>query len=110
MMQASKHLYQLIIPASSSVTVKIAYRVQIWKKTFCQNNVYFGYRFIKNNIFMYLLCIYKKNIILSLFKIDTLNFTMYILTILTCSLKTYVIRLYNLISMNIFSTIDHKRS
>ena len=55
-------------------------------------------------IFMYILCIYQKNIILSLFEIDTLNFTMYILTILTCPLKTYVIRLHNLISMNIFFT------
>ena len=53
---------------------------------------------------MYVLCIYEKNIVLSLFKIDTLNFTMYILTILTWSLKTYVIRLHNLISMNIFFT------
>ena len=44
---------------------------------------------------MYLFCIYKKAIILSLFKIDTLNFTMYILTILTCTLKTYVIRLHD---------------
>ena len=26
----------------------------------------------------------KKNVVLSLFKIDALNFTMYILTILTC--------------------------
>ena len=33
-------------------------------------------------MFMHLLCIYKKLIILSLFKIDTLNFTMSILTIL----------------------------
>ena len=50
---------------------------------------YFGYHFIKNDImFMYLLCIYKKPIILSLFKIDTLNFTMYILTVLACPLKT----------------------
>ena len=57
---------------------------------------------------MYLLCIHKKLIILSLFKIDTINFTMYILAILTCPLKTYVIRLRNLISMNIFFTIkDH---
>ena len=32
---------------------------------------------------MYLLCIYKNPIISSLFKIDTLNFNMYILTILT---------------------------
>ena len=53
---------------------------------------------------MYLLCIYEKNIVLSLFKIDTLNFTMYILTILTWSLKTYAIRLHNLISVNIFFT------
>ena len=67
---------------------------------------------MKNDImFMYLLCIYKKPIILGLFKIDTLNFTMYILTILTCPLKTSVIRLHNLISMNIFFTIkDHSFS
>ena len=58
------------------------------KKTFCQNSDEFGYSFIKNDImFMYILSIYKKNIILSLFKIDTLNFTMYILTILTSPLK-----------------------
>ena len=96
-------LYQKIL--------KVACRVQIWKKTFCQNNDYFRYRFIKNDImFMHLLCIYKKPIILSLFKIDTLNFTMYILTILTCPLKTYVVRLHNLTSMNIFFTIDHEKS
>ena len=59
------------------------------KKTFCQNSDCFRYRFIKNDImFMHLLCIYKKPIILSLFKIDTLNFIMYILTILTYPLKT----------------------
>ena len=38
-------------------------------------------------MFMYLLCIYQKTIILSRFKILTLNFIMYILTILTCPLK-----------------------
>ena len=60
-------------------------------------------------MFMYLLCIYKKPIILSLFKIDILNFTMYILTILICSLKIYVIRLHNLNSINIFFTMkDHR--
>ena len=37
---------------------------------------------------MYLLCIYRKPIILSLFNIDTLNFTMYILTILTVWCKS----------------------
>ena len=52
----------------------------------------FGDSFIKNYvIFIYLLCIYKRPIILSLFKIDALNFTMYILTILTYPLKTYVL-------------------
>ena len=76
------------------------------KKTFCQNSDKCGYSFIKKDImFMYLFCIYKKAIILSLFKIDTLNFTMYILTILTCPLKTYVIRLHDLISMKCFFTI-----
>ena len=58
------------------------------EKTFYQNNDKFSYSFIKNDImFMYLLYIYKKPIILSLFKIHTLNFTMYILTNLTCHLK-----------------------
>ena len=83
--------------------IKVACRVQIWQKTFSQNSDKFSYSFIKNEImFIYLLCIYKKPIILSLFKIDVLNFTMYTVTILTCLLKTYVIRLHNLISMNIF--------
>ena len=53
---------------------------------------------------MYRLRIYEKTINLSLFKIDTLNLTMYILTILTFPLKTYVIQLHNLISMIIFFT------
>ena len=59
-------------------------------------------------MFRYLLGIYEKAIIYSLFKIDTLNFTMYILTILACSIKTYVVRLHNLILMNILFIIDHK--
>ena len=69
----------------------------------------FGYSFIKNDIiFMYLLCIYKNPIILSLFKINLLNFTMNFITILTWPLKTYAIRLHKLISVNIFCTIkDH---
>ena len=57
------------------------------------------------------LCIYfsfaKKLLILSLFKIDTLSLTMYVFTIFTCLLKIYVIRLHNLISMNIFFTIKY---
>ena len=99
------------IGTNSEKIFKVACRVQIWKKTFCQNSNYLGYRFIKNDImFMYLFCFYKIIIILSQFQFDTLTFTMYILTILTCPLKTYVVRLHNLISMNIFFTIDHKRS
>ena len=43
------------------IELKVACRVQIWKKTFCQNSDKFGYSFIKNDImFMYILCIYKK--------------------------------------------------
>ena len=61
---------------------------------------------------MICLCIYfvftKNAIILSIFEIDTFNFTIHILTILTCSLKTYVVRLHNLISMDIFFTIEKK--
>ena len=49
---------------------------------------------------------YKKPIILSLFKIDTLNFSMYILKILTCPLKVYVVRLHNVTLMNMFFTIE----
>ena len=30
--------------------LKVACRVQIWKKTFCQNSDNFGYSFIKNDI------------------------------------------------------------
>ena len=92
-------------------SIKVACRVQIGKKAFCQNSNKFCYSFIKNVImFMYLLYIYKKAIILSLFKIDTLNFTMYILANLTCPLKTCD-RLHNLISMTIFFTIkDHSFS
>ena len=56
-------------------------------------------------MFMYVLCIYKKNIILILFKIDPLNLTMNILTTLTCPLKIYVIGLHNLISIKIFFPI-----
>ena len=59
-------------------------------------------------MFLYLLYIYKKPIILSLFKIDTLNFnSMYILANLTGPLKTCV-RLHNLISMNIFFIIKDR--
>ena len=54
---------------------------------------------------MYLLCIYKNLVILNIFNIDTLNFTMFILTNLTYLLKAYAIKLHNLISMNIFFTI-----
>ena len=57
---------------------------------------------------MYLLCIYKKPIILSLFKIYRLKFIMYILTILKFSLRTCVIRLRNLTSINIIFSSPQK--
>ena len=62
------------------------------KKILFQNNEKFGYSFIKSGIvYMYLPFIYKKP--LSLFEIAALNFTVYILTILTCSLiKNHVFR------------------
>ena len=47
----------------------------------------------------------KNPIILRLFKTDTLNFTMYISTILTYPLKSYRIGLHNLILINIFFSI-----
>ena len=50
---------------------------------------------------MYLLSIYKRTIILSLIKIDALNSTIYILTILTCTLKTHI-KLHNPFSMSVF--------
>ena len=84
----------------------VACRVQNGKKAFCHNSYNFGYSFIKNDIMlMYILCIYKKPIVLSLFKIDTLNFTMYVLTILKSPLKINVIGLHKPISMNIFFNI-----
>ena len=49
---------------------KVVFRVQIWKKNFCQNSDTFGYSFIKNDImFMYILCNYKKIIVLIVFNI-----------------------------------------
>ena len=67
---------------------KVACRVHIRKKTFCQNSDKFGQSSIKTVImFMHMLYNQKKAVILSLFKTDTLNFTMYILTILTCPFK-----------------------
>ena len=48
-------------------------------------------------MFKNLLCIYTKLIVLSLLEIDTLKSTMHIFMVSTCSLKTYVIRLHNLI-------------
>ena len=55
--------------------------------------------FVKNDHMLCVyFCIYKKAIILSLFKIDTLNFTKYILMIFISSLKIYVTGLHNLIN------------
>ena len=89
--------------------VKVACRVQIWKKILRQNSDKFGRSFTKNDImYIYFLCIYKKLIILSLFKIATLNFTMYILTNLTCTLNIYVIGLHKSnFNKHFFTIEDH---
>ena len=87
----------------------VACSVQIWKKIFCQSSDKLGHNFTKNDImYMYFLCNYKKLIILSLFKIATLNFTMYILTILTCTLNIYVIGLHKSnFNKHFFTIKDH---
>ena len=55
---------------------------------FSQNSEKCGYSFIKDEIIsMCLPFIYESLILLSLFKIVTLNFSMYILIKLTCTLK-----------------------
>ena len=40
----------VIIIITTTTLCKVACRVQIWKKTFCQNSDKFGYSFIKNDI------------------------------------------------------------
>ena len=59
---------------------------------------------LKITLFLCVYFVFKKLIILSLFIIITLNFTMNILTNLTCPLKIYVIRLHDPISINISFT------
>ena len=91
----------------SQLILKVACRVQIWKK---KHFVKIVASFVTVLFKMTLcFCIYfvftKKTILLSQFKIDTLNFTMYILTILTSPLKIYAIGLHSLISMNIVFNI-----
>ena len=83
--------------------IKVACRVQIWKKIFCQNSDKFGHSFTKN-----FPCIYKKPIILSLVKIATLNFTMYTLTIVTSTLNINVIGLHKSnFNKHFFTIKDH---
>ena len=70
-------------------SIKVARRVQIWKKKHFVKIV----TSLVRVLFKMRLCswiyfiIRKKNVIFNLFKADTFNFTMYILTILTCPLK-----------------------
>ena len=66
----------------------VACSVQIWKNTFFKIVETLIAVFIKYSIiYMYLPLNYKTRIILSLSKTITLNFTMYILTILIRSFK-----------------------
>ena len=66
------------------------------------------HRFIKNDMFMHLLCIYKKPINLSLFKNDTLNFKLHHVCFNDFDMPFK--NIVNLTSMNIFFTIDQTRS
>ena len=70
-------------------SVKVSCRVQIWKNIFCQIRDKFGY------ICKYSLYLQKTHYCKPI-KIDTLNFTMYILTTLTSPLQTCVTRLHTL--------------
>ena len=57
------------------------------------NSKKYGCSCFKNDvIYMHLPFVYKKPISLNLLKIVVLNLIMYIVTVLTCSLKMYVIR------------------
>ena len=86
-----------------SLYYKVACGVQMWKKHFVKIVTSFVTVFLlKMTLCLCLLYIYKKPIILSLFKIGTLNF----LANLVCPLNTSV-RLHNLISINIFLTIKN---
>ena len=89
---------------SNQILFKGACRVHITDKKHFVKIITSLVSVIKNGItLMYILCIYKNTIIVSLFKTDTLNFNVYILAILICPLKLYVIGLHYLISMNISS-------
>ena len=62
---------------------------------------------LKMTLCLFIDFVFTKN---PLFKIDRLNFTIYILTILTCPLKTCAIRLLNLVSTVFFALKDHSFS
>ena len=84
------------------IIVKIACRFWIWKKKISSLDTVL----LKLTFCLCIYFIFTKNpIILSLFKIDSLNFTIYILTILTCPLKIYIIGLHNLISVSILKQL-----
>ena len=98
-----RHNYVHIIPYYKKhflACIKVACGVQMWTKHFVKIVTSFVTVFLlKMTLCLCLLYIYKKPIILSLFKIGTLNF----LANLVCPLNTSV-RLHNLISINIFLT------
>ena len=60
------------------------------KAAFFQNSENLGCSFIKNDIHMFLPFIYKTSIIIELTKIVALNFSVYLLTILTYFLNVDV--------------------
>ena len=86
--------------------LKVACRVQIWKKGILSKLWQVWLQFYLKWYYIYVHTLYlpKNHYFNPFLKIDTLKFTIYVLTILTSPLKTYVFRLHDLISMNIFLT------
>ena len=43
--------------------IKVAYKVQIWKKTFCQNSGKSGYNFIKTTLYLFIYFVFTRNLL-----------------------------------------------
>ena len=86
------------------IHLKVACRVQIWKKHFVKIVQSLVTVLFKETLYLCIYFVFMKKTLFWAYLKHTLNCIMSIWTILTWSLKTYVIRFHNLISMNIFFT------
>ena len=50
-----------VLSVNARVSLKVVCRVQIWKKTFCQNSDKFGYCFIKITLYLCIYFVFTKN-------------------------------------------------